>query len=192
MVKFFTKKLNKKGFTLAELLIVVAIIAVLIAIAVPIYTSALKDAQIKVNLSNARTLKGAAVSYILSHWTEADGAEKNSGGAGAATSYKYSDGANNDTALAKHGWLAIATFDENGDISEMKVGVLAGTAPTSKYYVNKTGKTATEIEDLLTGGADVPSSGVWEAISSADGTGATANKNTIIAYITDAEVNKVA
>ena len=33
------KKNNKKGFTLAELLIVVAIIAVLVAIAIPVFTT---------------------------------------------------------------------------------------------------------------------------------------------------------
>lgn len=32
-------KTNKKGFTLAELLIVVAIIAVLVAIAIPVFTT---------------------------------------------------------------------------------------------------------------------------------------------------------
>ncbi|WP_205508076.1 type IV pilin protein [Eubacterium pyruvativorans] len=35
-------KVNKKGFTLAELLIVVAIIAVLVAISIPIFTSQLE------------------------------------------------------------------------------------------------------------------------------------------------------
>ena len=38
-------KNNKKGFTLAELLIVVAIIAVLVAIAIPIFTSQLEKSR---------------------------------------------------------------------------------------------------------------------------------------------------
>ena len=35
----FKEKFNKKGFTLAELLIVVAIIAVLVAVTVPVFNS---------------------------------------------------------------------------------------------------------------------------------------------------------
>lgn len=35
----FMRKQNRKGFTLAELLIVVAIIAVLVAVAIPLFTS---------------------------------------------------------------------------------------------------------------------------------------------------------
>lgn len=45
---------NKKGFTLAELLIVVAIIAVLVAIAIPIFTSQLEKSRDAVTASNVR------------------------------------------------------------------------------------------------------------------------------------------
>lgn len=38
-------KINRKGFTLAELLIVVAIIAVLVAVAIPIFGSQLEKKQ---------------------------------------------------------------------------------------------------------------------------------------------------
>ncbi|MGC8025632.1 type IV pilin protein, partial [Salmonella enterica] len=45
---------SKKGFTLAELLIVVAIIAVLVAISIPVFTSQLKKARLAVDHSAMR------------------------------------------------------------------------------------------------------------------------------------------
>ena len=48
------KKLNKKGFTLAELLVVVAIIGVLVAISIPIFTSQLEKAREGADLANIR------------------------------------------------------------------------------------------------------------------------------------------
>ena len=47
-------KREKNGFTLAELLIVVAIIAVLVAISIPIFTSQLKKARLAVDHSAIR------------------------------------------------------------------------------------------------------------------------------------------
>ena len=44
-----------KGFTLAELLIVVAIIAVLVAIAIPIFSSQLEKSREAVDLANIRS-----------------------------------------------------------------------------------------------------------------------------------------
>ena len=46
---------NKKGFTLAELLIVVAILAVLVAVSIPIFTSQLEKSRESVDLSNIRS-----------------------------------------------------------------------------------------------------------------------------------------
>ena len=48
------KKNNKKGFTLAELLIVVAIIAVLVAIAIPVFTAQLEKSREATDLANIR------------------------------------------------------------------------------------------------------------------------------------------
>ena len=51
---FKKAKENKKGFTLAELLIVVAIIAVLVAISIPIFTSQLEKSREATDLANLR------------------------------------------------------------------------------------------------------------------------------------------
>lgn len=61
-----SKKLNKKGFTLAELLIVVAIIAVLVAVSVPIFNSKLEKAREATDVANMRAAKAAAASMYLS------------------------------------------------------------------------------------------------------------------------------
>ena len=47
-------KINRKGFTLAELLIVVAIIAVLVAVAIPVFGSQLEKSREAADLANVR------------------------------------------------------------------------------------------------------------------------------------------
>lgn len=56
---------NKKGFTLAELLIVVAIIGVLVAVSIPIFTSQLAKARLATNQANARSAHAAVVAGLL-------------------------------------------------------------------------------------------------------------------------------
>ena len=64
-------KKNNKGFTLAELLIVVAIIAVLVAIAIPIFTSQLEKSREAVDEANARSLYAETVAAVLAEDTTA-------------------------------------------------------------------------------------------------------------------------
>ena len=59
------KRLNKKGFTLAELLIVVAIIAVLVAIAIPIFTNQLEKAREATDAANIRTAYAEVQAAVL-------------------------------------------------------------------------------------------------------------------------------
>ena len=61
LMNLMTKKNNKKGFTLAELLIVVAIIAVLVAIAIPVFTDQLYKAQHATDVANMRSALAEAV-----------------------------------------------------------------------------------------------------------------------------------
>jgi prepilin-type N-terminal cleavage/methylation domain-containing protein len=59
------KKRGAKGFTLMEMLIVVAIIAVLIAIAIPVFTSQLENARDATSVANIRSAYAEAqTAYI--------------------------------------------------------------------------------------------------------------------------------
>ena len=60
------KKMNKKGFTLAELLIVVAIIAVLVAISIPIFTAQLEKSRDATDAANVRAAIAQATADYLS------------------------------------------------------------------------------------------------------------------------------
>lgn len=55
---------KKKGFTLVELIIVIAIIAVLAAVAIPKFGQITKNANIKADIANAKNLHGIAAQYI--------------------------------------------------------------------------------------------------------------------------------
>ncbi len=59
------KKNNKKGFTLAELLIVVAIIAVLVAIAIPVFSAQLEKAKESTDMANIRSAYATLVAKYL-------------------------------------------------------------------------------------------------------------------------------
>ena len=59
------KKMNRKGFTLAELLIVVAIIAMLVAIAVPIFNTQLEKSREAVDVSNMRAAYAIAATDAI-------------------------------------------------------------------------------------------------------------------------------
>lgn len=65
-MKMFRKD---RGFTLVELMVVVLIIGILIAIAVPIFNAAKASAQKNTCWANQRTIEGAAQSYNASNGT---------------------------------------------------------------------------------------------------------------------------
>ena len=70
------KKLtNKKGFTLMEMLIVVAIIAVLVAIAIPTFNNALEKSREATDAANIRSAYAEVMACAMTNATEADAAK---------------------------------------------------------------------------------------------------------------------
>ena len=112
------QKRSKKGFTLAELLIVVAIIAVLVAIAVPLFVGSLQKAEKARDDANVRAIRGTAVVFLLDHSGEA----------------KYWNLKGDATEAIADAWNIEATISGTGDIKLTKVEPIAApgsdTAPT--------------------------------------------------------------
>lgn len=63
-----------KGFTLMEMLIVVAIIAILVAIAIPVFTAQLNNARLATDAANLRSVKAEAAIAVMSDSITVDGA----------------------------------------------------------------------------------------------------------------------
>ena len=121
------KKLNKKGFTLAELLVVVAIIGVLVAISIPIFTSQLEKAREATDMANLRAAYAECSTSVLTQ--EASSTEVKAGTDGAY--YK-------DVTMTQQtkGWV--------GDNGNIKIGntalsTIADSTKAVRITVSKTG-----------------------------------------------------
>ena len=54
---------KRRGFTLIELLIVILVLAILMAVALPLYLAAVADSQVKTCRSNMQTIANAEAAY---------------------------------------------------------------------------------------------------------------------------------
>lgn len=112
---FKKAKENKKGFTLAELLIVVAIIAVLVAISIPIFTTQLEKSKEAVDLANIRT----AYAEVMTAAVSEDKSTSTSIWDSTSSVYKKEV----TLTQSKEGWTT--------DVSNVKIGEISisGTTP---------------------------------------------------------------
>ena len=58
---------TKKGFSLVELMIVVVIMAILVAVAVPVYNAVSEGFRAKTCISNQRQIYGSVNNYLTAH-----------------------------------------------------------------------------------------------------------------------------
>ena len=102
---------NTKGFTLMEMLIVVAIIAILIAIAIPTFNSSLNKAKVATDEANIRSGYASVMTAILTEDTPtgkytlyADGTAVKEGGTAPTGIEEYkTKGKNTDANVAVGG-----------------------------------------------------------------------------------------
>ena len=156
MRKLMNKKLNKKGFTLMEMLIVVAIIAILVAIAIPTFSNALQKAKIAADEANLRALYSEKVTeYLLSDGTakiDAKMFKMDNAGAADATGNSFTVAGTNYKMQAK-GATATATVNTAGDVLTIAYTYTKGTGTET---VTIPGATTTTAGGTTGGGTGTP------------------------------------
>jgi len=134
------KKNNKKGFTLVELVIVVAVMAVLVAVAIPTVGAITERAKAAVNDSNARTIE----SIIKLAEAEANNTTNTNAGATGTTSNTVAlTGAQIDTAITNAKLGIDGTFVYEPSTGKVTVG-------STGTYVITCNSSATETDDTVT------------------------------------------
>ncbi|WP_312159261.1 prepilin-type N-terminal cleavage/methylation domain-containing protein [Oscillibacter sp.] len=116
------KKNSKKGFTLMEMLIVVAIIGVLVAISIPVFTSKLDDARKAADDANMRTAKAVYAVYML------DASDTTSGLDGSGTFY-FNASTGKFQAGTTDAYRAQSSGSTTGSTKEYYIKVVAKDAP---------------------------------------------------------------
>ncbi len=120
---------NRKGFTLIELLIVVVIIGILAAIAIPKFANTKEKAVLAGMKSDLRNLVTAQEAFFSDNQTYATGIAATQGAAAVA----FVPTANNVIALSTvtaSGWAAQATNATlKGTITKCGIFVGSGTSP---------------------------------------------------------------
>lgn len=129
MMNKMRKMKNKKGFTLMEMLIVVAIIAILIAIAIPTFANSLNKARVATDEANIRSGYASVMTDVLmddNHSVEGgttgtfklnkDGSVTKITTAGQNAADPYTTVGKNDTATEVAG-VDVGTWDKGASVT---------------------------------------------------------------------------
>ena len=106
-------KENKKGFTLAELLIVVAIIGVLVAVSIPIFTSQLEKSKEATDIANVRSAYAEVMAKYLTD--DSNGASMSVTAKQGITGWQGTSGVVMTQIDGVEGSIAIPDTHINGD-----------------------------------------------------------------------------
>jgi prepilin-type N-terminal cleavage/methylation domain-containing protein len=116
----------KKGFTLIELLIVVVIIGILAAIAIPKFATTKEKAYVASMKSDLRNLVTAEEAYFSDNQVYLAGSASNVGGTGtqldATTQFIPSAGVSITVTLSGKGWSAEASHSATDQTCDIFVG----------------------------------------------------------------------
>ena len=146
MMNKMRKMKNKKGFTLMEMLIVVAIIAILIAIAIPTFASSLNKARVATDEANIRCGYATVMATVLTsdNYTVegSDGANKED-----KTYQLNKDGSVTEGTTATDAYVCQGKADANVEVAGQKItsGWKKG-ATVSYTYDSTTGKVTINVK----------------------------------------------
>ena len=126
------KKTNKKGFTIVELVIVIAVIAILAAVLIPTFSGVVEKAK-----------QSAAIQAARNAYTEILAEESVQGQPSKIASYTLSNDIKNDTGITS------ATYTAGGDNTDETVAFVVGDYTvtyviTAKASGSKIGWSATK------------------------------------------------
>ena len=135
------KLMSKKGFTLVELMIVIVIMGILVAVAIPVYGAVTKNAEAKTCKSNMSSIKSTASTWQMTGGKDGGQialADKSSIDLAEDASFKNQfDGgklpqcpvAKDDTALTNKDYKVVMSKDNNGQIKTTVTCPVVGSNP---------------------------------------------------------------